>query len=190
MALDWVIARLFDPVSGAEITSGATVTLSNGDASTPLAPTLLAPDPTPVWFAALAQPAQPTYTVTAQHPAFVGFDGGIVLQLVADPPAFDGTITSAEAGANGAVNVVWSAEPQAGYEMVEVYPETADGGVVGTTVFASPSPDPPGQTSETTGPLEAGTYLVNVAYTRANCPSYAGGCVQAAAVAATRTTVP
>jgi hypothetical protein len=187
MTLDWVIARLFDPASGAEITSGATVTLSNGDASTPLAPTVLAPDPTPVWFAALAQPAQPTYTVTAQHPAF---DGGIVLQLVADPPAFDGTITSADAGANGALHVVWSPEPQAGYETVTVYPETADGGIVGTAVFASPTPDPAGQTSETTGPLEAGTYVVNVAYTRANCPSSAGGCVQAATVAATTTTVP
>ncbi|MGH7440782.1 MAG: hypothetical protein ACRENE_34255 [Polyangiaceae bacterium] len=189
MALDWVIARIFDPRSGVEITSGAKVEVLVGDASTPLTPTVLAPDPTPVWYAAFAPPvaARPTYTVTASHPAF---DGGLVLPLVADPPSFDGTIASVDAGANGIVNVVWAPGPPGEYETLELYPETPDGGVVTTPVYMVSSPGSLTATSGVTSPLAAGAYLVNVAYTRANCPADAGGCVQAATVAARTTAVP
>jgi hypothetical protein len=192
MALDWVLARLYDPSSGAPITSGAQVSVDVAvdGGSTALTPTVIAPGTLPVYYAAFASPppAQGTYTVTASHPAFG--DASVVVQLVADPPTFDGTITSAAAGAGGALTVTWTPEPQAGYEVVEVFPERPDGGLVATPAYLSPAPLPPGQTSQPTGPLEAGTYLVNVAYTKANCPADAGGCVQAAAVAATTTTVP
>jgi hypothetical protein len=190
--LDWVLARLYDPKTGAPIASDASVSVNAGvdGGSTDLAPTVLSPGTTPVYYVAFAQPpaAQGTYTITASHPAYG--DAGIVLQLVADPPTFDGMITSASAGDGGAVTVAWTAEPQAGYEVVSLFAEDSDGGLVATPAYSSPAPIPNRQTSVTTGPLDAGTYLVNVAYAKANCPIGAGGCVQASAVAAATTTVP
>jgi hypothetical protein len=110
--------------------------------------------------------------------------------LVADPQTFDGTLSSVDAGANGIVNVVWAPGPEGDYETLELYPETPDGGVIPTPVYMVASPGSLTETSGVTFPLEAGAYVVNVAYTHANCPADAGGCVQAAAVAAITTNVP
>jgi hypothetical protein len=191
-ALDWVLARLYDPKTGAPIASDAQVSVNAGmdGGATDLAPTVLSPGTAPVYYVAFAQPpaAQGAYTITASHPAYG--DAGIVLHLVADPPTFDGTITSADAGADGAVTVRWTAEPQASYEVVSLFAEDSEGGLATTAAYSSQAPLLNGQTSVTTGPLHPGTYLVNVAYTKANCPLGAGGCVQAAAVAAATTTVP
>jgi hypothetical protein len=186
MLLDWVLARLFDPSTGAPITSGADVSVGVEAGALPLAPTVMGAST--VYYAAFPQPpgAMPEYTVTASHPAFG--DAGIAVQLFADPPSFDGMITTADGGANGQLTIGWTLEPQADFELVEVYPPTGDGGWASTPAYASPSPDPPGQTSEVTSALDAGTYLVNVAYTRANCAVDAG-CVQASTVAATTTVV-
>jgi hypothetical protein len=183
MFLDWALAHLYDPSTGEEITSDASVTISGAaDGGT------LALQPTTVgsstyYYAAFAQPppAQPTYTITASHPAFG--DAGVAVVIVAAPPSFDGTITSIDAGSSG-ITVAWTPEPQASYEIVDLYAATADGGWNATPAYQSPTLDPPSRTSETTPPLEAGTYLVNVAYTVANCSADAGGCVQASTVAA------
>jgi hypothetical protein len=195
MLLDWVQAHVYDPSSGAEITSGAQVSVwvdavDGGEGGAlPLTPTAFGSGT--AYYAAFdpPPPAQATYTVTASHPAFG--DAGYAAQLVADPPTFDGgTITSVDAGATGVVTVSWEPEPQSGYEVVELYAAEGDGGWFGTPAYASPAPDPPGQTSEVTSALDAGTYLVNVAYTRALCAIDAGGCVQASTVAASTTVVP
>lgn len=190
--LDWVLARLFDPATGSEITSGAQVAVTVGGSATPLAFTSLGPSGQ-AYYASFAQPpaAQPSYAVTASHPAFG--DAGLSLRLVADPPSFDGTITSPDGGStDGGVasplTVTWTAQPQADYEVVELY-AAQDGGWASAPAFVSPRPNPPDRTSESTGALDAGTYLVNVGYTKASCPADAGACVQAAAVAATTVTV-
>jgi hypothetical protein len=189
MQLDWVLARLFDPTTGVEITGGAQVSVTAGGTATALAPTMLGAAGQ-VYFVQFAQPpaAQPGYTVTASHPSFG--DAGLTAQLVADPPAFDGTITGIDAGSGGGVTVTWTAEPQADYELAGLYASTGDGGWASAPSFLSPRPDPPGQTSETFAGVEAGTYLVNVAYTKASCPADAGGCVQASTVAVATVTVP
>ncbi len=140
------------------------------------------------YYAAFSQPpaAQPTYTVTASHPAFG--DAGLSVGLVADTPSFDGTITSPDGGAAPSpVTVSWTAQPQADFELVELY-AAQDGGSASAPAFVSPQPNAADETSESVG-VDGGTYLVNVAYTKANCPADAGGCVQAAAVAATTVTV-
>jgi hypothetical protein len=191
MQLDWVLARLFDPATGSEITSGAQAAVTVGGSAgvtTPLAVTALG-SAGQHYYVAFSQPpaAQPTYVVTASHPAFG--DAGLSLGLVADPPAFDGTITFPDGGtASSPVTVTWTAEPLADFEAVALY-AVQDGGLASAPAFVSPQPNPPDQTSETVGAVEAGTYLVNVAYTKANCPADAGSCVQAAAVAATTVTV-
>ncbi len=183
MLLDWALAHLYDPSTGEEITSDASVTLSGAaDGGTlELQPTTVGSST--YYYAAFPNPppAQPTYTLTASHPAFG--DAGVAVVLVATPPSFDGMITSVDAGATG-ITVAWTAEPQASYEIVDLYAATSDGGWNATPAYQSPSLDPPSKTSETTGPLEAGTYLVNVAYTVANCSADAGGCVQASTVSA------
>ena len=187
MQLDWVLVRLFDPATGSPITSGAQVAITVGGATTQLVPTSGASGS--VYYVAFAQPpaAQGTYTVTASHPAFG--HAPLSAQLVADPPTFDGAITSLDGGAQKApLTVSWTAQAQADYEIVELY-SAQDGGWATPPVFTSPAPNPPDRTSEMTGPLEAGTYLVNVAYAKASCPADAGGCVQSNSVAAGTVTV-
>lgn len=190
--LDWVLARVFDPLSGAPITSGAAVTVTVGDAAVPLSPTAFGSETDYYTAFANPPPSQPTYAVTAQTPAFVdaGIDGGVfAVELVADPPAFNGAITDAAVGPGETITVSWTSEPQSGFEVVQVFAAQGDGGWSANPVYMSPLPDPPSQTTETTTPLEAGTYLVNVAYTNANCPSDAGGCVQSSMVAAATATL-
>jgi hypothetical protein len=116
----------------------------------------------------------------------------VTYQLVSDPPGFDGTANATVVGA-GVVNVSWTPEPQADYELVELF-RAEDGGYASTPTYATPTPVSPEVTSLTIGGdgggVPAGSYLVNVAYAKANCASDAGGCVLAQTVATQQVTVP
>jgi hypothetical protein len=193
LGVDYVIAHVFDPATGDEV-SGAVVSIDVGGSSTILPWTTTLPGNAGAgYFATFPSPpaAQPTYTVTTTFA-----DGGapVSYHLVADPPAFDGTVTATPMSSDGgtSVDVSWSAEPQADYEVVEIYRSEGDGGYNPTPSYISALPDSPGATSETIGAgvLEAGSYLVNVAYAKANCPADAAGCVVAESVAGKPLTIP
>jgi hypothetical protein len=196
LAVDYALAHVFDPATGDEV-SGAAVSLAVGGSSTTLSWTPALPGGAGAgYLATFSSPpaAQPTYKVTTTYPA--GVDAG-EYTLVADPPAFDGTVTAMSSSAGAPVNVSWSAEPQADYEVVEIYRSEADGGIAPTPAYISSLPDSPDATSETIGGgvLAAGSYLVNVAYAKANCPASvadasAAGCVIAESVAGQNLTVP
>jgi hypothetical protein len=189
MRLQWVLAHVFDPASGAEIKGGPTwtVTIAIGGTSQPV-PWSSADGGVGAYFFEFSTPpaAQPSYTVTVSGAE----DGGApaTFQLVADEPAFDGAIVSPDNGAsvpaNSPLSIVWTAEPQADYEVVQVFQSSGF-----ASVYVSPQPDPPDQTEETVDAgLEAGSYLINVSYAKTNCPATASGCVQANTVSAANVT--
>jgi hypothetical protein len=180
--IDWVLARLFDPGTGAPLTSGASVSVLVGDASVPLPLASSDAGLGPAYFLDFAQPpaAQPTYVVTATGPAF---DGGISATLVASTSSFDAAAPVVDASSDGFV-ISWQSEPQVDYETVSLFASAGpDAGWVSTPAFTSPRPDPPAQTTENVPTVDAGSYLVNVAYVNANCVPDAG-CVQSSTVAA------
>jgi hypothetical protein len=185
MQLDWVLAHLFDPSTGAPLTD-ASVSVLVGDASVSMPPVPPGGTLGPAYLVQFAQPpaAQPTYVVTANGAAF---DGGISATLVASTHTFDAAPPAVDAGRDG-LAVSWQADPQSDYEVVDLFAAAGDGGWVSTPVFTSPRSLPPDQTSEQIPALDAGSYLVNVSYTNANCLPDAG-CVQAATVGATTLTV-
>lgn len=183
-----VSAQVYDSVTG-EVVSDAAVSFTLGDASL-----LLSWDPgadIPAYRATFeaGTAAQPEYTVSSSS-----WDG--VAQLVAPTPALIGAVTAPPAGAvvsddAGTFGIDWEQEPSADFEVVEVF-EQSDGGY--TPVYASPAAIPPDVSN--TGPLssegvelDAGAYVVNVAYVRANCGATGGGCVQAGAIATENFTV-
>jgi hypothetical protein len=184
MMLQAVLARVFDPATGAENQGSATVTIAVG--GMPVAvPWLGADAGSGAYSLQFAQPppAQPTYTVTVASPGFG--QAPETFQLVAVEPAFDGAIVSPDGGApvpaGSPLPIVWAAEPQADYEVVQIF---ASSGLA--SVYASPEPDPPDEVEETVaaGRLPKGSYLLNVSYSKTNCPATADGCVQANTVSA------
>ena len=183
MQLQGVLAHVFDPSTGAEIKGSATVTITVG--GTPVAVPWSGDDggldAYSLQFAPLT-PAQPTYTVTVASPLFG--PAPATFQLVAVEPAFDGAIVSPDGGApvpaGSPLPVVWAPEPQADYEIVQIF---ASNGLA--SVYISPEPDPPDEVEETVeAGLPAGSYLLNVSYSKTNCPPTADGCVQANTVSA------
>jgi hypothetical protein len=192
LSVDSVLAHVFDPATGNEVQNqNGVVSVTVGGANAPLAWTTLPGDAGSAYTATFASPpaAQATYTVTMTYPPG---SAPVTYQLVADPPAFDGTVDATVPDA-GVVAVSWTPEPQADYELVELF-RALDGGYGSTPTYASPSPQSPDETAVTIGGgdagVPAGNYLVNVAYAKANCPSDAGGCVLAQSVAAQQINVP
>jgi hypothetical protein len=185
MHLDWVLASLLDPATGAPITD-ASVSVGVGDASVTM-PALDGGTLAPAYFVQFGSPpqAQPTYVVTANSAAFDA--GSISATLVASIDTIDAAPPVVDAG-NAGLTVSWQEDPQADYEVVDLFAAMGDAGWVSTPVFTSPAGLPPDQTSEQVPALDAGSYLVNVSYTKANCVPDAG-CVQAATVAATTVTI-
>jgi hypothetical protein len=203
--VDWASARVLDPATGKELTgddSGVSVAIAIGDASVPMLWTQSTPSPSFYVAFGGSPPAQPDYTVTTTWPP--SFDAGPTTSLLsAAPPDFAGTVTSpladASVAANGSLDVAWTAQPQADYEIVEVFKKLAtDGGPAswGLT-YVSPKPESPGSMgvhiggdgdagSDAGTPLPGpGRYLINVFYTKANCPPSKDGCVYATTVAET-----
>jgi hypothetical protein len=180
-AINEVSAQVYDTVTGDAVID-ASVSITLGDASVPL-PWEPGAD-TPSYHATLeaGAPAQAMYTVSSSS-----WDGAA--QLVAPTPCPIGAITSPAAGATfdddgGTLGIDWAQEPS-DFELVELFAQS-DGGW--TPVYVSPAAIPPGV--DNTGSLssegidlDAGTYLVNVVYVRANCVATGGGCVQAGSIA-------
>ncbi len=190
-------ARVFDPATGFEIgDGGATVTIAVGDASVPL-----------LWasqnnFGYSAQPllplpAQPAYTVSVMSSP----DASPTLwSLQADPPDFDGTILTLGSGApDAAIDATvftqapltpqWTPPPATSpqttvdYVQVELF-ESQDAGYL--LRYQSPAPDSPDTTQETVAGAylpDPAPYLLDVAYTKADCALGASGCVHASTVA-------
>jgi hypothetical protein len=165
----------------------ATVSLLLGTTATPMPWTTLkdAVSTYSAYYAQFVTPpgAQPTYQVTTSQPGLAAANW----TLVADPPSFTGTIKSPSAGATVPagqdLTVTWALQPGADYEEIELF-EDQQGSW--SNVFASPRPDPADVSQETiprSSIAQPGTYLLNVAFTKANCPPTADGCVHASAVA-------
>jgi hypothetical protein len=177
-----VTVQVYDPVTG-DVVSDAAVSVTVGDASLPLAwdPESDIPSYRATFDAGI--PAQPGYTVWSSS-----WDGAA--ELVAPDPAPVGAITSPAVGAvvvddGGTFGIDWTPEPLADFEVVEVFARS-DAGY--SPVYVSPTVVPPGV--DNTGPLssagvelDAGAYVVNVAYVRAKCTVTGGGCVQAGSIA-------
>jgi len=186
MQLQWVLAHVFDPTTGAEIkgpatAGGATVSILVGGTSQAIP--WSGPDGgVGAYFFqfASAPAAQASYMVSVTSPTqAVG-----TYPLVAEVPAFDGTVVSPDGGApvdaNAPLPVVWTPEPQADYEVVQIFQSSGF-----ASVYVSPQPDPPDSVQETVqAGVAAGRYLLNVSYSKTNCPLTASGCVQANTVAA------
>lgn len=181
MQLQWVLAHVFDPTTGAEIKGGAMVSVNAG--GTPQSIPWSGPDGgVDAYFFQFAAPppAQPSYTVTVAPQ--VGQPQTFL--LVADAPAFDGAIVAPDGGAvvqaGKPLRIAWAAEPQADYEVVQIFQSSGL-----ASVYVSAVPDPPDQTEETVTPgPDAGSYLLNVSYSKTNCALTADGCVQANTVSA------
>lgn len=187
MQLQSVVAHVFDPARGGEIKGTATVTITVGGAPVPV-PWSGGDGGVDAYSLQFAQPppAQPTYTVTVASPEFG--QAPATFQLVAAEPAFDGAIVSPDGGApvpaGHSLPVVWTAQPQADYEVVQIFTSSAL-----ASVFISPEPVAPDEVEETVeAGLPQGSYLLDVSYSKTNCPTTADGCVQANTVAAVNLT--
>jgi hypothetical protein len=135
-----------------------------------------------------APAAQPAYQLTTSSAS----GSSATWNLVADPAAFSGAITAPAAGATVTsgqpLKVTWA--PQAAdYIVVELF-ERIQGSWV--DVYTSSPPRSSDVTSETipapgmlaqdAGVVAAGSYLLNVSFTKANCPATADGCVHSSTV--------
>jgi hypothetical protein len=196
--LELASATLFDPATGAQVVDGGTVTLALGDASVVLP---WNPARSAFSYVAPAQtPGQSTYAVTVTPPGAT--PAPTVWQLAVDPPTGDAVIASlAPAGdagpvvagdasadatlpANTPLVATFSGPADSDYVQVELFEQ--EGGAW-TQRYESPAPEAPTTTQEVIGAprlASPGTYLIDVLYTKANCPLTAAGCVQAAAAAA------
>jgi hypothetical protein len=149
------------------------------------------------YFVQFATPpaAQATYQITTSP---MSGSTPSTWNLVAALPTFTAAITSPSAGATvpagqadggGELSVIWPLQPDADYVRVELYQGPPPGW---RPVYSSPHPNAadvgqekiPGNKVTTPG-----TYLLNVVFTKANCPPAADGCVHASAVATEQITV-
>jgi hypothetical protein len=187
------VARLSNPATGLKVegAAAAQVTLDVGGAPTPM-PWNAAVSAFFVQFAT-PPPAQASYTITTQ----LAGAGAQTWTLQADPPTFDGAITTPAPGgaveAGAPLVVTWPPQPAADFELTEVFGQQDAGGWNPTPIYVSPAPLESRATSETV-PVAAGaygaagTYLVNVLFAKANCPADASGCVIASSIASSQIT--
>jgi hypothetical protein len=183
--VQWASAHVFDPASGAELKGSSQVAVVVGGQPTPMP---WGPDPSggSSYFVQFAQPpaAQASYAITTSDPALGSTP--LTWTLLADPPSFDGAIAKPSDGAvvpaNTPLTLSWSAQPAADFVLTELFAKTDAG--AWTLAYTSPQPNDSSVTSETipASDLPPGTYLLNLAFSRANCPASADGCVFANAI--------
>ena len=188
--LDWASAHVFAASDGSELqSSAATVSIDVGGTSTPMPWTTTGNQK--LYFVDFATPpaAQASYTITASGQAVGSMPASWT--LAPSPPSFVPTITSpannAMVSASQMLTVSWPAQTSADYVTVGLF-QVTDGGV--TAVGANPPPELPPDTTTQTLPLTAGpgSYVVDVYFTTAACPTTADGCVLSSAVAAAQFT--
>jgi hypothetical protein len=178
-----VSAQLYDSVTGAVVTD-ASVSVVVGDASVPLTWSPAADVPSYRATFDAGVPAQPTYAFSSPN-----WDGAV--ELVAPSAAAVGTITAPAAGASiagdsaAALSIDWASAQASDFEVVELYVESDGGWEPLYPSLPAISPD-----TQNTGPLsnagidlDAGEYLVNVAWVRAACAANGSGCVQVGSIA-------
>jgi hypothetical protein len=184
--LEWVTAHVYDPTSGQELKGAATVAVAAAGATTPM-PWGVDTTGDPAYFGAISPSvdAPATFTVTASHPSFGTTPGSV--PLAGHPPDFDGAVTAPADGASvpagQALTVQWAPEPQADFELAELFASRA-GGLAAT--FVSPIPDAPDLLQEVipaSSIASPGTYQVDVTYSKTYCPATTGGCVHAGTTA-------
>jgi hypothetical protein len=187
--LDWASAHVFSPSDGSELqSSAATVSIDVGGASTPMPWTTTGSQK--LYFVDFATPptAQTSYTITASGQAIGSMPASWT--LAPSPPSFMPTITSpannAMVSASQMLTVSWPAQTSADYVTVALF-QVGDGGV--TAVGANPPPElPPDTTTQTLSLQGSGSYVVDVYFATAACPTTADGCVLSSAVAAAQFT--
>ena len=187
--LDWASAHVFDPSDGSEVqSSAATVSIDVGGTSTPMPWTTTGNQS--LYFVEFASPpaAQASYTITASGQVIGSMPASWT--LVPSPPTFVPTITSpannATVSASQMLTVSWPAQTSADYVTVALF-QVTDGGV--TAAGANPPPElPPDTTTQTLSLTGPGSYVVDVYFVTAACPTTADGCVLSSAVAAAQFT--
>jgi len=186
--LQWASAHVFDPATGDEIAGGANVAITVAGAATPM-PWTTNSAGVLAYFVEFAQPvaAQPAYTITTSFGS-----SNDSWHLVADPPTFAGAIASpadhAAVPTGQPLVVSWPAQPLADYEVVELFVLK---GSTWSATYASPQPVAADTTQETipaSSIPQSGQYLLEVAFSKSNCPVTADGCVSANAVASAHLT--
>lgn len=192
--VDWASAHVFDPSSGAELQNGAaSVAIDVAGSPTPMPWTSTGGQN--LYFVEFPKPpaAQASYTITASGQAFGSTPASWT--LVPSPPTFTPTITApandAVVTASQPLTVSWPAQAGADYVSVGLF-ELVDGGAApvmpqdgGAAAPAELSPD---TTSTTLSLPGSGTYLIDVYFTTAACPTTSDGCVLSSAVAAAQIT--
>jgi len=192
--VDWASAHVFAPSDGSELQSSeATVAIDVGGTSTSMPWTTTGGQK--LYFVEFATPpaAQSSYTITASGQAFGSMPASWT--LVPSPPSFTPTITSPATGATVSASqpltVSWPPQSGADYVAVALFQQVTDGGVTpvepdgGASAPPELSPDTTSQMLSLPGP---GSYVLDVYFTTAACPTTAQGCVLSSAVAAAQIT--
>lgn len=187
--VDWASAEVFDPSNGAELQgSSATVSIDVGGTTTTMPWTTMQQEG--LYFLEFPSPpaAQASYTISASGQAFGSMPTSWT--LVPSPPSFTPAITSPTNGmkvsASQALTVSWPAQSAVDYVTVALF-QVTDGGVTAAGANPPPqlSPDTTSQMLSIPGP---GSYVVDVYFTSAACPTTADGCVLSSAVVAAQIT--
>jgi hypothetical protein len=190
--VQWASAHVFDPSLGEELLT-AQVSVDIGGASTamPWQSAEAGLGASSYWVEFAQSPAaQPSYSVLTADPALGSRP--VAWTLLADPPSFEGSITSPADGATVAASaplaVTWAAVPDADFELTELFVRSDAGAWAGA--YTSPQPNDATLATETipAAALPPGHYLLNLAFAKANCPVAADGCVLASAIAAVQFT--
>jgi hypothetical protein len=190
LALSWASAHVYDPNTAAEVTDAKVTLHADTQAlDMPFATNLSGQKS---YFVQLGKGSAPaTLGIDVAH---ASFPGGASFTLASEVPDFDPAVTQpadqAQIAAGQPLDVVWTANPQAAYAIVELFAPNAAGGF--DARYASDAPRAPSLTKETI-PASAltspGTYLLNVQMSRPSCPATADGCVYNASTAAVNLTV-
>ncbi len=186
--VQWASAHVFDPKLGSEIADRAQVSVVIGGTPTSM-PWTRPPGTTgpESYFVQFSPPpaAQPSYSILTVDPSLG--TKPVAWSLVAAPPSYVGSITAPTDGAmvpaNAPLVVSWGAQPAADFVLTELFAK-GDAGAW-SVAYTSPQPNDSSVTTETI-PKEKvlpGQYLLNLAFSSANCPATADGCVFANSIA-------
>ena len=157
MKVQWILAHVFDPATGDEIKAKAHLVAVQVGSTTLDVPWSGGDAGLAAYFLQLAQPltAQASLHRAVAAPQF-GPDGGTFPASPRSSPAFDGTIVAPVDGglvpANQPSLCRLSSEPDSDYEVLQIFQSSGL-----SSVYLSPTPDPPNQLAETVEEMAART---------------------------------